>query len=90
MINEIDYSKLARQSLCRPLSEQENSLALALEQIFAAQIHDFARVAEELNNRRVERPSGEKSPWTQETLEVELKRINEELDIAYDVCLQTS
>lgn len=90
MINEIDYRKLARQSLCRPLSAQENALALALEQIFAAQIHDFTRVAEELNNLSVERPSGEESPWTHDALEFELKRINEDLDIAYDARRRTS
>jgi hypothetical protein len=78
------HARLARQSLRRPLTPEEDALAAALKDIFAAGTHDFAAVAAELQSRKVKRPSGEAAAWTLETLEQELIRINASLDAAYD------
>ncbi len=78
------HARLARQSLRRPLTPDEAGLALALEQIFAGGQHDFAGVAKALADRDVKRPSGETSAWTPESLEQELRRINADLDKAYE------
>lgn len=78
------HARLARQSLRRPFTATETALAAALEQIFAGGEHDFPAVAKALNDKGVKRPSGEAGAWTPETLEQELKRINADLDKAYE------
>lgn len=78
------HARLARQSLRRPFTPAETALAAALEQIFASGQHDFSAVARALTDRGVKRPSGETGAWTPESLEQELKRINADLDKAYE------
>lgn len=78
------YAALANQSLRRPLSAAERALANALENIFASAEHDFVRVAAALQERGVPRPSGSSDPWTVQTLEAELLKVNESLDRAYE------
>ncbi len=77
------YSRLAQQSLGRPLSPQERALADALEAVFRTGQHDFEEVARELERAGVKRPSGKGGPWTAVVLEEELAAINAELDAAY-------
>src|SRR5688572_31287313 len=77
------YSRLAHQSLGRPLRPQERALADALEAVFRSGQHDFEQVARELERAGVKRPSGEGGPWTSAVLEQELATINAELDAAY-------
>jgi hypothetical protein len=73
----------AHQSLRRPLTGAEQALAVALEEIFAAGVHEFPVVATLLQERHVERPSGSTEPWSTAALEAELKGINDSLDQAY-------
>jgi hypothetical protein len=73
----------ARQSLARPITDEEQLLASSLEAIFATGEHDFAAVAAELEKRKVGRPSGHGGPWTPAVLEEELRAINTSLDAAY-------
>lgn len=82
MVEEL-YSRLAHQSLGRPLTLEERALADALEAVFRAGQHDFVEVANELERRRVNRPSGKPGPWTPAVLEEELAAINAALDAAY-------
>lgn len=77
------HRRLATQGLRRPLTPEEESLAAALEEIFASGEHDFARVVERLNERRIVRPSAVADPWTPASLTQELERINRALDEAY-------
>ena len=77
------HDTLARQSLARPLTEAEVTLAAALERAFADGIHDFAALADWLQRDGVPAPSGEASPWTVEKLGAELSAINASLDDAY-------
>ena len=74
---------LGHQALRRPLTPPERRLADALEAIFARGLHEFTQVAAELQRQNIARPSGAVGPWTIETLEYELKRINDSLDRAY-------
>jgi hypothetical protein len=74
---------LGHQSLRRALTDSERRLADALEAVFASGRHEFSEVAEELQRQGIARPSGVTGPWTVETLEYELKRINDSLDRAY-------
>lgn len=74
---------LARQSLQRPLTEDEQTLARALEKIFAAGEHDFSVVVRRLQEAGVRRPSGAAGAWTVAVLEAELAAINASLDAAY-------
>lgn len=85
MIGWLDdvHSRLATQAVRRAFTEQEQTLAAALEQIFATGEHDFQAVARLLNERNVSRPSGNTGEWTAEVLASELKAINESLDAAY-------
>ena len=73
---------LRHQTLGRPLTPSEDNLAAQLMAIFATS-HDWAVVAVKLNENAVERPSGEKEPWTVEVLTRELATINQNLDQAY-------
>ena len=75
--------KLARQALARPLSDAEKALASALEAIFASGTHDFADVAQALQARGTERPSGDTGAWSEAALVKELTAINAALDAAY-------
>lgn len=75
---------LRHQSLGRPLSEAERTLASALESIYAKGTHDFAEVVGALNALGTGRPSGEPGPWTLDVFENELKAINAAHDAAYD------
>jgi hypothetical protein len=77
------HKLLQNQSLGRPLSDDEQALAAALERAFRAGMHDFSDVARALEQERVKRPSGDIGPWTAEVLEQELKTINSSLDAAY-------
>jgi hypothetical protein len=79
----MDHAQLARQSLMRPLSADEQNLARALEAIFATGQHELGEVVRGLQLQGVKRPSGETGPWTLEVLEDELSKINEELDRLY-------
>jgi hypothetical protein len=76
------YTLLQHQSLGRPLTDDEQALALALEKAFRS-LHDFDDVARALEAERVKRPSGGAEPWTAGVLEQELKAINSSLDAAY-------
>lgn len=75
--------ELGRQSLGRPLTASEISLASALEAIFASGTHDFSQVAAHLQRTGVARPSGAADPWTLDALHEELRLINDSLDLAY-------
>ncbi len=77
------HSRLATQALRRSLTEAEQALAAALEEIFTAGEHDFDVVVRRLNERKVAAPSGAGGPWTTALLESELKTVNESLDSAY-------
>jgi hypothetical protein len=77
------YQLLQNQSLGRPLSGDEQALALALERAFSAGLHDFGDVARALEQERVKAPSGSAAPWTAQVLEDELRAINSSLDAAY-------
>jgi hypothetical protein len=77
------FGILGRQSLRRSLTAAESRLAAALEEIFGAGIHEFPQVVDALRKRGVARPSGAADPWTLQSLEYELKLINESLDRAY-------
>jgi hypothetical protein len=74
---------LAHQSLKRPLTEDEQNLARALEKAFAAGEHDFSAVVGKLQEEGVKRPSGQPGEWTVAVLEAELAAINASLDAAY-------
>lgn len=76
-------ARLGRQSLRRLLTPHESALSQALLEIFAAGQHDFARVADALQERGVTRPSGDGGAWNVAALETELVRINASLDAAY-------
>src|SRR6185436_13084344 len=78
-----EYTLLQHQSLGRPLTDEEQALALALEKAFRSGLHDFSDVAQALEEERVKRPSGDTGPWTAGVLEQELKAINSSLDAAY-------
>lgn len=74
---------LKNQSKGRPLSDAERAFAEALERIYETGEHDFAKVAEKLNERGAPRPSGESGAWTLEILDAELKAINASHDAAH-------
>ena len=80
------HARLARQSLGRPLTEDEQRLAAALEAIFATGEHELSNVARLLDERQVRRPSGSAASWTVASLEEELRSINDSLDAAYRGC----
>jgi hypothetical protein len=77
------HKLLQNKSLGRPLSDDERTLAQALERAFRAGLHDFGDVARALEQERVKRPSSSAAPWTAQGLEEELKAINSSLDTAY-------
>ena len=77
------YRQLQHQSLGRPLTDDEQAFALALETAFRSGLHDFNDVARALEQDGVKRPSGGVGPWTIDVLEQELKAINSSLDAAY-------
>jgi hypothetical protein len=77
------YALLKRQSLGRPLTDDEQALADVMERIFRSGIHDFDEVARILGQEHVKRPSGAAEPWTAAVLEQELAAINSSLDAAY-------
>lgn len=77
------HARLATQAVRRPFTEQEQTLATALEQIFATGEHDFQAVARRLNERNVARLSSNTADWTAELLASELEAINDSLDAAY-------
>jgi hypothetical protein len=77
------HNLLERQSLGRPLTDDEHALALALETAFRSGLHDFTDVARFLEQQHVKRPSGSVEPWTAAALEQELMAINSSLDAAY-------
>jgi len=81
--DEAIYQALANQSLRRPLTRVERSLADALDAIFARGEHDFAAVANALQTAGVQRPSGQTGPWTAQVLDEELARVNALLDHVY-------
>ena len=76
-------TRLANQSLGRPLTAREQRLATALEEVFATGAHDFADVAAALQAKAVERPSGATGAWSEVVLASELSAINAALDEAY-------
>jgi hypothetical protein len=82
-MSDVTHKLLERQSLGRPLTDDEQALALALEGAFRAGLHDFTDVARFLEREHVKRPSGSIEPWTPAALEQELMAINSSLDAAY-------
>ena len=74
---------MERQGSGRPLTEAEQTLAAALEAIYADGFNGFAAVAERLTAARVPRPSGATAPWTEAVLFDELAAVNASLDQAY-------
>jgi len=83
MISTETRAALGHQALARRLTEAEQNLARALEAIFASGQHDLAAVVQRLNEDGVQRPSGERAPWSLEALQRELAAINSSLDEAY-------
>jgi hypothetical protein len=77
------HSRLMHQSLGRPLTPEERTLADALEAVFRTGEQDFENVARALTRDGVKRPSGTAGPWTAAVLEQELATINASLDAAY-------
>lgn len=75
--------RLAHQSRARPLTEAEQRLAHVLEEILATGTHDFAAVADALQARGIEQPSGATGAWTLAMLVEEVGAINASLDAAY-------
>lgn len=75
--------ELARQSLGRPLTEEEDLLADALMAIYAEGASGEKSVAAALVARGVIRPSSKRTDWTAENLAAELRRLNASLDGAY-------
>jgi hypothetical protein len=75
---------LARQALGRSLTSSEAALAAALESIFGSGIHDFSKVVELLEEKKVAKPSGSTTPWDVASLEAELAAVNSSLDQAYE------
>lgn len=74
---------LKTQSKGRPITSEEAALADALEQIYRTGCHDFAQVADRLNEMGVPRPSGEAGGWSLDVFEAELKAINASHDAAH-------
>jgi hypothetical protein len=77
------YALLQHQSLGRPLTDDEQALAAAIEKAFRSGVHDFNDIARALEQDGVKRPSGAVEQWTAQALEQELKTINASLDAAY-------
>ena len=75
--------ELAHQSLGRPLSETEDSLAEALMAVYAEGATGEKAVATALVARGVLRPSSKAADWTAENLATELQTLNSDLDAAY-------
>jgi hypothetical protein len=76
-------ARLAHQSRARELTAAEQALARALEDVFATGTHAFADVAQALQSKNIERPSGTSEPWSEAALHSELSVINRSLDEAY-------
>ncbi|AHD01926.1 MULTISPECIES: recombinase-like helix-turn-helix domain-containing protein [Leisingera] len=74
---------LRTQSKGRPLTDAETRFAQDLERIYETGCHDFEKVVDELNSRKITRPSGEAGAWTLEVFEAELKQINASHDAAH-------
>ncbi len=83
-MNNDRQEDLSRQSLGRPLESAEIALSEALEDIFGSGQHDMTKVAGELEERRIARPSGNTAPWTLAALEEELAAVNASLDSAHE------
>jgi hypothetical protein len=77
------HSRLMHQSLGRPLTAEERTLADALEAVFRTGEQDFEAVARALERNGVKRPSGAPGAWSVAVLEQELAAINASLDAAY-------
>jgi hypothetical protein len=75
--------RLAHQARSRALTGAEQTLAAALEAIFATGTHDFDAVAAALQTKGVARPSGSAEAWTGTGLEQELAAVNAALDAHY-------
>lgn len=76
--------ELAHQSLARPLTGAESALADALMEIYAAGASEAPEVAAALAKRAIAMPSSGRTEWTAESLELELRTLNADLDAAYD------
>lgn len=74
---------LATQSRARALTAEETALAGALEQLFAAGMHDFTAIAAELTRLSVTVPGQSHSQWSLDLLTSTLQAINTDLDNAY-------
>lgn len=72
------------QSRGRELTDAEQAMASALEEIFASGCHDMADVASRLTAMNIAMPSGAASEWSVETLAAELATINAQLDAAFE------
>ena len=71
------------QSRGRELSDGEQRFAAALEEIFSQGCHNWAQVADSLNERQIASPGGGDIHWSVETLEAELTALNAQLDLAF-------
>ncbi len=75
---------LAHQSLGRPLSEDELTLADAMMTIMSSRAPDFAAVAEALRERGIRAPVSGRTDWDLGLLKQELAALNADLDKAYE------
>lgn len=75
---------LDTQSRGRPLSVAEQDFAVALEQVFAAGIHDMAQVATALAADQVTAPISGGTDWGGNKLAEELSALNASLDAAFE------
>ena len=74
---------LAHQSLGRPMSQDELTLADAMMTIMSSRAPDFAAVAEALRERGIRAPVSGRSDWDLALLQDELAALNADLDTAY-------
>ncbi len=81
--DELGRPELAHQSLGRALTAEEEALAAALMEIYAAGASGPDAIAAALTERRVKVPSTGKTAWTGDTLAQEFALLNADLDGAY-------
>lgn len=74
---------LAHQCRGRALEPRETAFAAALMEVYAAEGHDYDKVAAALAARQVEAPRSGRTDWTAAMLHEELAATNAELDAAY-------
>lgn len=80
---ETGQPDLAHQSLGRSLSEAEAEFARALMAIYAEGVVDQAEIAKALSKGATVAPTTGSKDWTAESLEHELRELNDDFDSAY-------